>query len=265
MRTNQESSLNQTTAPDATPAPAARDRADRLAAGIIGVLYVIGTVALIASFIVAGGVMAGTDPLAGIAAQPGAVTAGAMLVMASGLALAFVPVVFWPIGRRHGETLAIGYVVVRGAVETVLYLASALCWLLLVALAAGGQPGAGAQADLVLAVDALLWSTLIPIPFVLGALLFNVLLYRSRLVPRWLSAWGLAGAVLYLGGPIGSVTGLPVGVLMAPLAVQEMVLAGYLILKGFSRPPAAEALGAPAGSPNPAYPTRRLPSAEPVG
>lgn len=218
--------------------PTARDRADRRAAAFIGVLYAIGTAALIASFAVAGGAIAGTDPLVSIAAQPGSVTAGALLIMVSGLSLALVPVVFWPIGRRHGETLAIGYVVVRGAVETVLYLASALCWLLLVALAAGGQPGAALQAELVSAVDTLLWSTLIPIPFVLGALLFSTLLYRSRLVPRWLSVWGLAGAVLYLGGPIGSMTGLPLGVLMAPLAVQEMVLAGYLIAKGFRHPDA---------------------------
>jgi hypothetical protein len=245
MDTNEGSSLDQISALHPGPEPAPRDRADRLAARIIGVLYLIGTAALIASFIVAGGAMAGPDPLAGIAAQPGAVTAGAMLILASGLALALVPVVFWPIGRRHGETLAMGYVVVRGAVETVLYLVSVLCWLLLVGFATRGQPGAGVQADLVLSLDALLWSTLIPIPFVLGALLFNVLLYRSRLVPRWLSAWGFAGAVLYLGGPIGALTGLPLGVLMAPLAVQEMVLAGYLIVKGFDPATAVAARVAP--------------------
>ena len=74
--------------------------------------------------------------------------------------------------------------------------------------------------------------------------MFYVLLYQSRLVPRWLSAWGLVGAALYIVPPIGSVFGLSLGVLMAPLAVQEMVMAVWLIAKGFSsRAIAAEPAG----------------------
>lgn len=78
------------------------------------------------------------------------------------------------------------------------------------------------------------------ITFVLGALMFYVVLYQSRLVPRWLSTWGLVGAVLYIVPPLGSMFGLSLGVLMAPLAVQEMVMAVWLIAKGFS--PAALAV-----------------------
>ncbi len=93
------------------------------------------------------------------------------------------------------------------------------------------------------------WDQLTAIPFALGALMFYVLLYRSRLVPRWLSTWGLVGAALYIVPPFGSMFGLSFGVLMAPLAVQEMVLAVWLIAKGFS--PAALA-AEPAGATAPA-------------
>jgi hypothetical protein len=62
---------------------------------------------------------------------------------------------------------------------------------------------------------------------------YRILLYQSRLVPRWLSAWGLVGAALYVVPPLGSMFGLSLGVLMAPLAVQEMVMAVWLIAKGF--------------------------------
>ena len=64
----------------------------------------------------------------------------------AGFALAMVPVVFWPIGRRYSETLAMGYVVFRGALETVLYIVFALAWLLLVALST--QPDAAPLAGL---------------------------------------------------------------------------------------------------------------------
>ena len=68
-------------------------------------------------------------------------------------------------------------------------------------------------------------------------------------MPRWLSVWGLVGAALYIVPPIGSMFGLSLGVLMGPLAVQEMVMAGWLIAKGFN--PSAIA-AAPAGEAAPA-------------
>ena len=206
--------------------------ADRKAAVWIGVLYIIGTVALVLSAVVTGGVLAGPAYLAQVAAQPNQVAIGALLVLLAGFALAMVPVVFWPIGRRYNETLAMGYVVFRGAIETVLYIVGALGWLLLIALST--QPDAGPLAGFVRTTVAVTWDQLLAIPFALGALMFYVLLYQSRLVPRWLSAWGLVGAVLYIVPPLGSMFGLSLGVLMAPLAVQEMVMAVWLIARGFN-------------------------------
>ncbi|HEY3335642.1 MAG TPA: DUF4386 domain-containing protein [Candidatus Limnocylindrales bacterium] len=207
-------------------------RTDRRAAAWIGVLYVIGTVTLALSAIVTSGVLSGADYLAQVAAQPDTVAIGALLVLVAGFALAMVPVVFWPVGRRHDETLAMGYVVFRGGLETVVYVVGALGWLVLIPLSS--QPDALPLARLVHTTDAVLWEQVGIVPFALGALLFSALLYRSRLVPRWLSAWGLVGAALYLTPAIGGMFGLSLGVLMAPLALQEMVMAVWLIAKGFS-------------------------------
>ncbi|MGB7096991.1 MAG: DUF4386 family protein, partial [Anaerolineales bacterium] len=60
------------------------------------------------------------------------------------------------------------------------------------------------------------------------------LFYQSKLIPRWLSGWGLIGAVLYLAVPMLGVLGFELEVLMFPLAVQEMVFAVWLIVKGFN-------------------------------
>jgi hypothetical protein len=231
--------------------------ADRKAAVWIGVLYIVGTVALVLSLAVTGGVFAGSAYLAQVAGQPDQVAVGALLVLLAGFALAMVPVVFWPVGRRYNETLAMGYVVFRGGIETILYIATALGWLLLIALST--QPDAGPTAGLVRTVEAVAWDQLVAIPFAFGALMFYVLLYQSRLVPRWLSVWGLVGAALYVVPPLGSMFGLSLGVLMAPLAVQEMVMAAWLIAKGFtprtvvaepgiSTAPAIETSLAPAGA-----------------
>jgi len=72
----------------------------------------------------------------------------------------------------------------------------------------------------------------------LGSLTLNSVLYRSRLVPRWLSTWGLIGAagILMYGllgvFGVGSGLGSPYMLLAMPLAFQEMVFAGWLIIRG---------------------------------
>ncbi|MGZ4146930.1 MAG: DUF4386 domain-containing protein, partial [Actinomycetota bacterium] len=76
--------------------------------------------------------------------------------------------------------------------------------------------------------------------FAVGALLYYYVFYRSELVPRWLSGWGLIAIVLTLVACLlalftqNDVTSYtPV---LLPLAVQEMVLAVWLITKGFASP-----------------------------
>ena len=226
----------------AAPAGDAGIRADRMAAAWVGVLYIIGTVAMVLSAAVTNAVLSGPAYLAQVAEHPNQVAAGALLLLLAGLALATVPVVFWPVGKRYNETLAMGYVVFRGAIEGVIYIVSALCWLLLVALST--KPDAGLLASFVRTTESVMWDQLIAIPFVLGALMFYVLLYQSRLVPRWLSTWGLVGATLYIVAPLGSMFELSLGFFMAPLALQEMVMAVWLIAKGFNPPSiAAESAG----------------------
>ena len=210
--------------------------ADRKAAAWIGVLYLIGTVALLLSWVVTDGVLTGPAYLAQVAAQPNQVAIGALLVLLAGFALAMVPVVFWPIGKRYNETLAMGYIVLRSALETVIYVVGALGWLLLIALSA--EPGAAPLAGFVRTAEPVIWEQVGVLPFALGALMFSVLLYQSRLVPRWLSAWGLVGAALYVVPALGSMFGLSLGFLMGPLALQEMVMAVWLITRGFDPVPA---------------------------
>jgi hypothetical protein len=206
--------------------------ADRKAAVWIGVLYIIGTVGMVLSAVVTGAVLRGSAYLAQVAAEPNRMALGVLLFLVAGFSLAMVPVVFWPIGKRYNETLAMGYVVFRGALETIFYIVTALLWLLLIALSK--EADAGPLANFVRTTETVIWDQLIAIPFVLGALMFYFVLYQHRLVPRWLSAWALVGAALYIGAPLGSMFGLSLGILVAPLAVQEMVMAVWLIAKGFN-------------------------------
>ena len=73
--------------------------------------------------------------------------------------------------------------------------------------------------------------------FNVGALMYYAVFYRSQLVPRWLSGWGMAGVVLLMTACLlalfsdSPITGYTL--LVLPIAVQELVLAVWLLVKGF--------------------------------
>ncbi|MBL8103680.1 MAG: DUF4386 domain-containing protein [Anaerolineales bacterium] len=86
-----------------------------------------------------------------------------------------------------------------------------------------------------------MWGALV---FSIGALMIYIPFYQTRLVPRWLSGWGLIGGVLYfaanLVGMFGQQhvapeIGVGLGLLLVPTAIQEMVFAIWLIAKGFNQ------------------------------
>jgi hypothetical protein len=220
----------------------------RRTAIIVGVLFIIGDIAGVLSVLVTGGLLDGPDALTKIGAHQNQLALGALLVLVMGLSLAMVPVVMFPVFKKYNEVLALGCVVFRGALEAVAYMASAGTMLLLVELSRE-HAGAPAPGDPYFqTLNALLAgptaANLIAITFSLGSLMFYYLFYQSKLVPRWLSVWGLVGAVLYLAAPLLDMFGHGFGLLMAPLAAAEIVLAVWLIVKGFNR----SALASNAGS-----------------
>jgi len=73
--------------------------------------------------------------------------------------------------------------------------------------------------------------------FVIGALMLNSALYRSRLVPRWLSIWGIIAAVAVLVASLLATLDIALllaGLLAIPIGLQEQVMALWLIFKGFN-------------------------------
>lgn len=212
-------------------------KAGKTTARIVGVLFIIGTAAGILSAVVTGPLLGAPDYLAQISASANQMRVGALLVLVMGLALAMVPVMMFPIFRRYNETLALGAVLFRGALEGAAYLAMVISWLLLVAVgqADGGAGSVQLQAQgALLAGASELINPVLQIVFGLGALMFYILFYQSRLIPLWLSGWGIAGALLYLVAGVTGMFGLDWGFLMALLGLQEMVLALWLIVKGFN-------------------------------
>jgi hypothetical protein len=221
-------------------------KSGRISGTATGVLYIIGTVAGVLSVVFTGPIGRVPDYFMNLPAGEGRLIMGALCVLIMGLALAMVPVVVFPIARKYNETLALGYVVFRGALETFTYMVTVISWLALLPLGRAVARGDVLDAPRFKALGALILegdvlSSVTTIVFILGALMFYYVLYQSKLVPRWISGWGILSTLPYLVagflvifGLIGHMSTVDT-VLRLPLALQEMVLAIWLIAKGFNR------------------------------
>ena len=216
----------------------------RNTARIVGILFIIGTIAGISSFV---GAPTIDDPdyLVNISANGNLTIIGSLCVLIMGIALAPVPVFLFPILKKVNESLALGYVVFR-SLEVVTYIITVISWLSLLTLSRefvlAGAPDAShyqTLGTLLLAVGSWVDPVLVII-FSISALILNYLLFKSSLVPRWLSGWGFVGGLLHLAEGVlnlfGLLPGMPWGALFfAPIALQEMVYAVWLIVKGFNQ------------------------------
>ncbi len=215
---------------------------DRKTGIVVGALFIVATVGSILGSVALGSALDGPDYLADMAAQESRVILAVMIFLiaaSSAFATAFL---LFPILRRHAEGLAAGYVGLR-AFENVFYVAGVVGILIMLTV----SQSEAVATDTLLGLTLLAlhdWSVLIGtlIFFGLGSAVLNYVLYRSRLVPRWMSLWGIVGAVLVfvygLLGIFGVDTGLgsPYMLLAMPIALQEMVFAVWLIVRGFDRP-----------------------------
>jgi len=224
---------------------------NRKTAIIVGVLFIIGTVAGILSVVFAGSILNAPDYLIKISANENKIIIGALLVLVMGFVLAMVPVIMFPIFKKHNETLAIGYVVFRGALETITAITAAISWLLLLSLSQEYVKAVSPDTSYFQIFGTLL-QRVAELPmgvfvFGLGALIFYCLLYQSKLIPRWLSVWGIFAIILNLITGFLILFGLQSDfsasnfIMNFPIFLQEMVMAVWLIVKGFN--PSAIASG----------------------
>jgi len=215
-----------------------------------GVLYFLGTVFGISGSIIGGEVLSsltsskplvGVDILSLVAASSSQITVGAFSYLLMGISLMAMTVFLYPIFKKDSEELAMGMVLFRGALEGTGYFVSTLGILTLVALG-NEYIATGANSVALQSIGNVLYQfqdRLAPVNsiiFLIGTTCLYISFYRTRLIPRWLSVWGLIGVVPYMVYALLHFFHMDTGYgfyLQMVLAPQEMVMAVWLIIKGF--------------------------------
>jgi len=217
---------------------------NRKIARIAGVLFITATVANILGVVFLNPILNNPGYLLQIFANENRVLIGALFLFIGAFASASIAISLFPILRRYNEGLALGSVGFR-IIEGVLYIVGVIGVLSLLTLSkefvkAGAPISTYFQTSGVLLLAGYDWANLTAVlAFYLGALMYYSIFYQSKLIPRWLSGWGLVGAtlgivasMLVMFGFISYMSTIQV-VLNLPIGVQEMVLAVWLIVKGF--------------------------------
>jgi len=223
----------------------------RNAARLTGLLFITATVADLIGASVRPD-LSGTDYLTRVSAQGNGLAAGAMLLLIAAFACAGIAVSLYPVLRKTNSGLALGSVVFR-TIEAVMYVIAVVSLLSLLTLGQHLVSADVAERASLGVVGGLLLSlrehaALAGVfAFCLGGFLYYCALFQSRLIPRWLSGWGIAAIIsMTAAGVLALANNSPVtgyAPLAFPIFLQEMVLAVWLIAKGFNQ--AAVRSGAP--------------------
>ncbi|HSB02977.1 MAG TPA: DUF4386 domain-containing protein [Anaerolineales bacterium] len=211
----------------------------------VGILFIMCTVASIVGPILA--ISANSpDYLNLLAGNPNQIITAALLEFIWAAAGAGIAIGLYPLLKKYNAALALGSVGFR-VVENVFVLIGTLSLLSLLTLSQEFIAAGAPEVSLFQTLGAMLlalrdWQlhVITGLAFSLGVLMYYAILYRSNLIPRWLSGWGVLGAVLALAATVLASFTRDFGLesadtyLHIPIGLQELVFAVWLIVKGFN-------------------------------
>ncbi len=224
---------------------------ERKTALLIGVFFILATAMGVSNGIMLGPLIGGADYLATMSQNASAVGLALLLNLIMAGAVVAIAVVIYPVLKRSHETLAVGYLAAR-IVEGIFLAFAGISWLALAKL--GYEIGVADASDvgqiqilgdMVKSTGTTTFTLGAEITFGFTALILNYVFMQTKLVPRWISIWGFVGGALLLALGAMKILGLPVSAVeiafTVPIALNEMVLAVWLIVKGFA--PTTDGIG----------------------
>lgn len=216
------------------------------AAKIVGVLFILAAVSSIIGLVLYDPILNGSDYLVNGAAHANQVILGALMELVLVVSAVGTATTMFPVLRKYNETIALWHVCFRflEAVVITIGIVGVLSLLALsqayVAEAAPDIASYQASGTVLHAVHD--WTFLLGPNFMLGinTMMYSYIFYQTKLVPRFIPILGMTGSTLVFAAALLEMFGvfpqLSVwgAILSLPVAANEMILAVWLIAKGFN-------------------------------
>ncbi|MDQ0897837.1 MULTISPECIES: DUF4386 domain-containing protein [unclassified Paenibacillus] len=213
---------------------------------IVGILFILAAVTAIIGLILYDPILNGPDYLMKGSEHANQVILGALMELILVVSAVGTATTMFPLLRKYNETIALWHVCFR-FLEAVIITIGIISVLSLLTLsrefAAAAAPDiASFQASGILLKAVHDWTFLLGPLFMLGinTMMYSYIFYKTKLVPRFIPILGMTGAtlvficaLLVMFGVIQQVS-VWGAILALPVAANEMILAVWLIVKGFN-------------------------------
>lgn len=216
----------------------------RRASIIVGILFIIATAFLFLGEMFYRPLLDDPEVLSIAASHKPIIVFGLLIELVCILAMPLIGAFIFPVLSQVSIGIALSYFFFRAfegiTLVTVALMNKFAILSLSEAVAAGADPTVAEGALLLIQAQNLWGNTdgqVYNIIFALGAALLYATLYRSRLIPRWISVWGLLAVATLFGAVLASIfveiSPTAEVLLLIPIGVQEIVMALWLIFCGF--------------------------------
>jgi hypothetical protein len=206
---------------------------------LIGALFLAGFLTYGVGFALVTSVVGAPDFLARLSARHTTLVLGAFLMLLNSVVDVAKGVLFFPILENHGKRTALTYLATM-IVEVVLLAIGVLCLLMIVPLAQQGVDAGPASEGWVKSLGSLAVQSntmayqIAEMSLALGCVFLCSLLFRVRLIPRFLSIWGSIGYAILMVGTVAEIFGIHIGLMCSiPGGLFELSLGFWLLIKGF--------------------------------
>ncbi|HCS40803.1 MAG TPA: DUF4386 domain-containing protein [Anaerolineaceae bacterium] len=215
-------------------------------ATITGVLFILATLFGVIAAAIYNPILSSADYLASFYDHRAQAIMGIFLIFGMAMCCAGVGVSLYPVLRRFNEEAAIGSAGFR-IIESMIQVVGTLIMVCLLALSSEYIQADNASKLILQSAGSVLragndWlnNSAMLLSWGVAAVIYYSAFYKYKLVPRWISVWGLIGISLTIITSIMMMFNPGFSTIQTianmPIALQEMVLAVWLIVKGFSLP-----------------------------
>jgi len=206
---------------------------------LIGALFLVGFLVYGVGAALVTSVTGSPDFLSTLSAHQTTLVIGAFLMLLNTVVDVGKGVLFFPILENHGRRSALAYLAFI-VVQVVMLDVGVLALLLIVPLGQQATEAGQANAAWAQGLGSLLiqWNNMAysigEATLGVGGLFLCSLLFRTRLIPRFLAVGGLVGYVCLMVGMIAELFGIHIGLMLSiPGGLFELALGFWLLIKGF--------------------------------
>jgi len=207
---------------------------------IVGILFLTVMITYIIGSMILDPLIGDPNYLTVFSANKTKVIIGVLFELMNGIAYIGIAILVFPLLKQRSESLALGYVSFR-LIEFAMQIISDFSPLFLTAISQEFVNGEAIDCSSFQAFGTLLiaqryWANqMVFLTYGLGAFIFYYLAHQLKLIPRFLSVWGLIGVPLVLLEIGLEIFGFNPGLLLGmQMGLNEIILGIWLIARGFN-------------------------------